>query len=146
MTKRSFLDELAAIDGFTPAPKYATQTAGEAAISETFEKYHAPRETSYDKALRSEDYKKLRDLQQKGDSAGYDAQLEYMQQQYGMMGGDVRRMAREAATGKTSSQHTFQHLDWPEQKRILQKMPPEEREKYIPYTSRAHRGEAEELQ
>ena len=38
----------------------------------------------------------------------------------------------------------FQHFSFDQQKKILGKMTPEEREKYVPLVSREHREEAEE--
>lgn len=129
--------------GFNPAPKYATQSPGEAAISQTYDKYYAPKETPYDSAARSQDAKTLHQAYATGDDAGFDGKLEAMQEKYKLTGTEIKQMVRDMARGKTGEASMFQHFTWEQQKAILDKMTPAERERFAPFVNRQHRGEVE---
>lgn len=130
--------------GFNTAPKYATETKGEAAITSVYDKYYAAKETPFASAERSTDAKKLRALYASNDTDKFDDQLQTMQDKYNLSGAEVKRLVRGIARGEDSHVHMFQEMTFDQQKRILDKMTPEEREKYLPYSSKSHRAELED--
>lgn len=127
--------------GLSAAPKYAMQSKTEAQIEQVYQKYHAPKETPFATAERSQDMHALRDAYQAGDQDTASNLLEAMQEKYKLTGAEVKKLSRTVAKGEEASVLTFEHLTWPQQKKLLDGMTPEERDKYLPHASKQHRGE-----
>jgi len=60
------------VAGFTPAPKYITQTKTDAAIDQVYKTYYAPKQTLMKKAQYSADSRELRRLHDEDDMEGFD--------------------------------------------------------------------------
>lgn len=129
--------------GFNKAPAYITDSPAEASIKQTYDEFHAPKETAFTKAARSADSTKLKQLYNNGDDDKFHDQLDSMQDKYKLTGSEVKRMVRGMAQGKDGMTYMWQSLSWDEQKKILDKMTPAEREKFLPLASKQHREDYE---
>jgi len=123
--------------GFTPAPKYLTESKTEASVKQAYDKYVQPRETPFDKAEYSKEYKSLRDAYQSG-SEKYGDILDKMIDQYDLSGQDQRRLIRSLNSDIPPNVRMFMRLPWQEQKKLLDKMTPEERDDYLPHANKEH--------
>lgn len=122
--------------GFTPAPQYVTDTPTEAAIRYTFNKYRGEKQVPYEKALYSHDAKKLKGLDR--GSEEYTNLLDSMKEKYQLSPGEVGRLQTAIRSNVDPTIRMFSRLDWPQQKRILDKMTSEERAKYLPHANKEH--------
>lgn len=138
---RSVKETVTAFSGFGKAPKYVTQTSTEASISQLYRKYHAPKQTSYEKALISDDRRKLARFFDEGKTAEYDELLDEMMVKYNLTAkeqGDLARNIMKRGVGYNPYLTMFERLEWQQQKRLLDEMTPEEREVYLPKSNRQH--------
>lgn len=126
------------ISGFNKAPGYATQGPAEKAIRHEWQKYNAKTQTPYEKALYSNDMRELRKLWEEGKDEEFEIKLDEMSETHQLMGKDRTRIRRNLNTDRTPEQTMFRSLTWQQQKRLLDKMSPEDREKYLPYSNRTH--------
>lgn len=123
--------------GFTVAPKYVTDTKTTSAIKEIYDTYYAAKQTPYEKAVISADSKAVRELIRKDDPKADEA-LGKLQEKYDMSGADIKRLIRTAVRGDTPEMVMFSHFTWQQQKKLLDKMTPEEREVYLPHSNKQH--------
>lgn len=124
--------------GFTPAPKYVTESPAEAQIRQLL-KYHRPAATSYERAKRSEDITQLYQMQQAGRFDKFEDKLLEVMDKYKLSSGDITRLRRESAI--PGKYRMFRMLNLEEQRRVLGKMEPAEREAFLPYAKKALRRE-----
>jgi hypothetical protein len=118
--------------GFTPAPKYLTDSPVESEIKSDFRKYVAGATTSYDKALYSQEYSQLRKLYAAGDPA-YEDVLDKMADEHELSDKQRRNIVKSLDDETTPLQRMFGRLEPKQQKRLLDKMTDEEREQYLPH-------------
>lgn len=138
---RSLKETVTAFSGFGKAPKYVTQTSTEASISQLYRKYHAPKQTAYEKALISDDRRKLAKFYDEGKAVEYDQLLDEMGTKYELTAkeqGDLARNIMKRGVDYNPYLTMFERLDWQQQKRLLDAMSPEEREIYLPRSNRQH--------
>lgn len=126
------------VSGFSPAPKYVTETKTEGLITGTFRKYFTQTQTPFEKAQFSDDRRKLRKAFEAGDSDTYSTVLEKMQEKFELTGMEVRRLERSLAKGEDPLVAMFGRLTWRQQKKILDQMTEEEREVYLPASNKEH--------
>lgn len=126
------------VSGFSPAPKYVTETKTEGLITGTFRKYFTKTQTPYDRAEFSDDRRKLRKAFEAGDSDTYSKLLDKMQEKFELTGMEIRRLERSLAKGSEPLVAMFERLTWRQQKKILDQMTQEEREVYLPVSSKEH--------
>lgn len=124
------------VAGFGPAPKYATQTTTEAKITQSFQKYVLPKQTPYDRAQYSKEFRQYRSLI-KGGEDGTDV-LDGMKDKYQLHGDDVHRLKKKANSDVPSEIEMFSRLPWEEQKKLLDEMPEEEQTVYLPHSNKKH--------
>lgn len=135
------------IMGFTPAPKYVTDSPAEAYIKFNYQKYSASKMTPYERTEQSTDTQKLRQLHKEGKDEEYDAQADMMKDKYGR--DTVRRLQQSIKKGADPTVKMFERLTWQQQKTALDKMSPDERERYLKHSNKEHlrkKYTAEELE
>jgi hypothetical protein len=126
-----------AVAGFTPAPKYMTETETDARIDSAYAKTR-PKETSYDKAQHSKDVRELRAYHVADDQTAFDAQLNSIQDKYQLTPKETRKLRMQMQKDSDPQLVKFKALEWQEQKRILDKATPEERRKLLPVSNKSH--------
>lgn len=124
--------------GFTPAPKYLTESVGIAGLKSAFRNFVATKETPFEKAEYSKDYSKLRAAYQKGEDIG--DLLDKMSDQFSLTATDQRRLMKSLNSTLTPEQRMFISLGrFPDtQRQILDKMTPEEREQFLIHANKEH--------
>jgi hypothetical protein len=123
--------------GFNPAPKYVTETPNEVRIWEAYDEYEGKKTVPYSQVQRSADYRKLREYYQSNDGRFY-TQLDHMQTKYKLNESEIYRITRELEDNISPSVRAFGELPWEEQKRLLDRMTPEERMEYLPHSNATH--------
>ena len=123
---------LSNIVGFTPAPKYMTDSPATALTKTLYQDYYAKKATPFEKAEQSKDAAKYRDAVGKGDSEKADEILQTMQKTYKLTGRQVQSLARTTARGGSGLETMFKALDWQQQKQVLAKASAEEKERLLP--------------
>jgi hypothetical protein len=129
------------VAGMTRAPKYLQETSGEAQIDDLWSRYYRAAETPFQQGVRSDMRKQLQQQVTAGDDTGSNATLTKMAEKFNLRSQDAKRLVRDAAQGVTSHQALFREMREDDQRKVLRKMSPEEREKYLPYAK--HRVMAE---
>lgn len=132
-TKAGVMDVM----GFTPEPKYMSDSQTTATVKDYFERYVAPKQTPYDKAQYSKEYKSLREAYQTGSEKLGDI-LDHMTEKYELSGHDQRRIMKSLNSDIPPEVRMFMRLPWQQQKDVLDKASPEERELYLPHANKAH--------
>lgn len=134
-------DVALSVSGFNPAPKYVTQSDTEAGISQLYRKYYAPKQTPFETALLSNDRRKLAKFYDQGKTAEYSDLLDEMMTKYNLTAEEQGRLARnimKRGVDYNPYLTMFERLSWQQQKRLLDKMSPDERETYLPRANRQH--------
>jgi len=124
--------------GFGKAPRYATEGATEGHIRSTYEKYYSPAKQSYAQAKISKARGELKRLYLKGDMNSYQEKFAEVSQD--MTPGEVKRLEKYITSTNTtdSIMRMWKRLSWDQQKKILDKMPEEEKEKYLSQANKEH--------
>lgn len=122
--------------GFSPAPKYVTQTPIEAKISHTFRTYN-PSVTPYDKAAYGQEVSELYKLRQRGDADKFNEGMEKLQEKYGLNSNQMRLIEKNSQI--PGPERMFRRLDVKQQERLLNEMSPEEQKRFRPYAKKALR-------
>lgn len=125
------------VAGFSPAPKYVTESATEAAIKGTYLKYYASKQTPYEKAEYSGERHQLQKLYN-ADDPKYEDLLETVVDKYELTGKEQRRLERGIAKDEDPNVKMFQRMTWKQQKKILDGMTEDEREVYLPHANKEH--------
>lgn len=123
--------------GFTPAPKYLTESVTAAHIKQAFSNYVAPKQTPFEKAEFSKDYTKLRAQYQSG-SENFGETLNKFVESNELSGTDIRRLMRSLNSTLVPEQRMFMRLPWQEQIKILNSASEEERQLLLPHANREH--------
>lgn len=129
------------VAGFSKAPRYVSQTDTEAEISQVYRKYYAPKQTPYEAALISNDRRQLAKFFDEGKVDKYGELLDEMMTKYDLTAEEQGRLARnimKRGVDYNPYLSMFERLTWQQQKRILDKMSPEERDVYLPRSNRQH--------
>jgi len=126
------------IAGFSPAPRYVTETKTEGLIRGTFRKYYSQKQTPFERAEYSAEAKKLRQAYEKGDGETYGEIIDKLQEKFDLTGAEQRRLEVNIMRGSEPLFTMFERLTWKQQKKILDQMGEEEREQYLPHSNRQH--------
>jgi hypothetical protein len=136
---RSFL-------GFANAPKYITDSQTEGRIKSIYQSQYAPKETPFNRAQFGEDTRAAKQAYLTNDPK-FDSMMDAIISKYDPDGRDpqlerrlVRAWEREDERGGAANPtlKMFQRFDWTIQKRLLDSMPPADREKYLPYSNKKY--------
>lgn len=130
------------LSGFTPAPKYVSESKTEAQIQDYYHRFVAPQETPYDQAEHSKEYTQLRKMYQAGDE-GYDDALGAFIDRYKLSTKDVRRLEKNFNSELTPNQRLFMRLPPEQQRRVLLSAPPDERAMYLDHANKKVKEEFE---
>ncbi len=114
--------------GFSPAPKYMTESPIEGKIKR-MAGYYNQHITPFEKAQYSDEVVKLHAAAQKGDEAGYQQALETLSSKYHLTGEDLSRIQKTSHTDPMVNM--FKHLTSQQQLRLIKTMTPEEKQKYV---------------
>jgi predicted SprT family Zn-dependent metalloprotease len=117
--------------GFTPAPKYMTDSPATSITKQLYGDFHTSKGTAYEKAQQSKLAKEYRELVRKDDPKAED-KLDEITQKYQLTGKQVRNLARSAEKGGSGLETMYKALSWQEQKKVLAKATSEERKKLLP--------------
>jgi hypothetical protein len=125
--------------GFGPAPKYITESKTEGQIRATFGKYYAQKQTPFEKAQWSSDAREMRKAWDAGDDTKYQELLDKAVEKFDLSPRDQARFEKGLQKEQTDpTLKMFQHFTWQQQKKLLDQMTEEEREKYLPYSNKEH--------
>lgn len=133
-----------AVAGFTPAPKYITESSTNARIDQIYNTYNAPKQTPYEKAQYSKDTKELRELHNADDMDGFDDKLSEIQDKYKLTGAEARKLRTHIQKGEDPQLKKFEGFTIEQKKKLLDQMTPEERDKYLPHAGHKLRYSYEE--
>lgn len=122
--------------GFTPAPKYLTESRTQARIIDSYHKYEAPKQRPFDRVLYAKEYNELRRRYQSGED--YGELMDKMSEQYDLSAKDQRRLLRTLNSSLTGTERMFIQLPWQEQKKILDQATDEERDALLPHSNKEH--------
>lgn len=127
------------VAGFTPAPKYVTETKAESTIQRFYDKYYQGKETPYDKVQKSSDVRILRQAYQDADQEKFDSTLEKIREKFKLSPNEEQRLVQSLSESSQSAYiKMFKRLSWQQQKQALDKMTEEEREVYLPSANVDH--------
>jgi hypothetical protein len=127
------------LSGFTPAPKYITETPAQSFIQRTYDKYYQSKETPYNRAQKSSDVRELRKAYTDADQNKFDNLLEKMRKKFKLSPNEENRLLQSLNEPKDSAYITmFKRLSWKQQERALDKMTPQERETFLPISNVDH--------
>ena len=128
------------VAGFTPAAKFLTDTKTEAHIKIAYGKYVAPKQTPFDRAQYSDDFRSLKKSYDAQDE-GFGDKLDAMTEKFGLNSDDRARVMKRLRSSTPATIHQFEQIgkeSWQEQKKLLDAMTPEEREIYLPHSDKKH--------
>lgn len=123
--------------GFTPAPRYLTESATTASIKQMFQKYVAPSETPFDKAQYSKEYSGLRKAYESGDPS-YGDKLDSMSERFDLSAKDQRRIIKSLNSDVPPEVRMFMRLPWQQQKKVLDEATDEERDELLIHANKEH--------
>lgn len=125
------------VAGFRPAPSYVTESDTEGRIWDAYDKYVQPRETPFEAVQRRQEIRQLRTVWQRGDPQA-DMLLQQVANKYNMSGRQVRGLVKELNSPESASMAAFKDLSqYPGvQRRLLDRMTPEERKQFLPYANK----------
>jgi len=126
------------VSGFSKAPGYATRGPAEAAIRNTWTKYNAKTQTSFEKAAYSDDMRELRKFHEEGDEESFGIKLDEMSAEFDLNATDRKNLRKSLRKENTPEQSMFRSLTWQQQKRLLDAMSEGDREKYLPFSNKSH--------
>lgn len=130
--------------GFTPAPKYITDSPTASAIKSTYRRYHAGGQTGYEHAQYSEDTRQLRKLYEDEKMDEYGDLIDKIEEKYKLSPTEVGKLEQGIMRGDDPLLKMFERLDKNEKRRILDKMTEEERDYFLPHAGSALEYDYEE--
>ena len=125
------------VAGFNKAPKYITQSKTDAAIDQLYKKEYAPKETSFDKAEYSKEARELRKMYEESDDR-FDDKLSEIEDKFQLTPLEARKLRTKVQKDSDPQISKFKGFTWPEQKQLLDKMTPDEREKFLKHSNKQH--------
>lgn len=123
--------------GFTPAPKYITDSKTEARIKLDYGKYVQPKETTFERLRYGGDFAKLKKQYSEGDE-GFGDSLDKFMESNQITSAERRRIFKALRSDTPPTHRMFSKLPWEVQKHILDQMSEDEREEYIPLSDKQH--------
>lgn len=129
------------IAGFSPAPRYATESPVEGKIASTYRQYHSA-VTPYARARRSDDVRELYQLKQSGEEEKFRNKLDAMRQSYGLTHADTVRLSRDAKVPPT--ERMFRSLTVEQQRQLLNTMNADEKQRFLPFANKKLKRNFEE--
>jgi hypothetical protein len=128
------------LGGFTPAAKFLTDTRTEAQIKIAYGKYVAPKQTPFDRAQYSDDFRSLRKAYDAEDESFGD-KLDAMTEKFALTSDDRAKIMKRLRSNVSPTLSQFEQIgreSWREQKKLLDSMTKEEREIYLPHSDKKH--------
>ncbi len=122
-----------ALAGFTPAPKYITESRTDARIDQIYKTYYAAKQTPYEKAQYSSDTRELRALHDADDLEGFHTKLEEIASKYKLDATQTRKLRTHVQRGTDPQVKKFAAFDEEQKRKLLDSMTPAEREKFLPH-------------
>lgn len=138
VTEKPLKHGVMSVAGFSTAPKYITETTTQAHIKQSYQKYVSPKETPYEKALFSNEMRRLRRFYEADRMEDYDNLLDTMTEKFELSPKDTLRIKKQALKSEEAGVAMFKRLPWQVQKKLLDEMDEEEREIYLPASSKDH--------
>lgn len=130
---------LLSISGFTPAPRYVTETPAQSMIQRLYDKYYQGKETPYERVQKSAELRQLRKAYSDGNDEKFNDVLSKMRKKFKISPAEENRIMKGLYQPHISAYITmFKRLSWQEQKRALDKMTPQERDEYLPVSNVDH--------
>lgn len=126
------------VAGFSPAPKYITESPTQGEIKRLYLKYYAPKQTPFEKARYSEESRKLRRLYDSNEIEDYSDLLDKVRDKYELTAKDEMRLQQSIMRDTDPSLSMFKRLTWQQQKKVLDKMSEDERDIYLPLANKEH--------
>jgi hypothetical protein len=127
------------VAGFTPAPRYVTETPAQSFIQRIYAKYYQSKETPYDRVQKSSEVRELRKAYTDADQEKFDSILNKIRAKFKLSPNEENRMIQSLNDPPGSAYiKMFKRLSWQQQKQALDKMSPEERETFLPISNVDH--------
>lgn len=127
--------------GFSPAPRYVTETHTEGQIRQSYQRFVAPREKPYDRVIMSREMDRLRVLYKAEDPTFWD-EFDRVSDQFKLTTQEEHRLRQRLMDPKEASVNMFKRIGeeagWKEQKKLLDGMSKQNREYYLPYADKKH--------
>lgn len=130
-TEKPVKSALLNVAGFSPAPKYATETSIQGEIKQLYKTYNTKKQTPYEKARFSQAARDMRKAYEAEDMDRYEELLDGMIEKYDLNAKDRRRLQQTISKNINPYESMFKRLTWQQQWRLLDKMSEEERDIYI---------------
>lgn len=119
-----------AVFGFTPAPKYITESKLDGKITALYQKYNAKSRQPFESVEKGQERSKLRRLYLSGDVEGYTKLLGEMQEKYHLSAKDMKSLA--TASKQEGVVKMFGALTEQQQLTLIKNMSDEEKKKFLP--------------
>lgn len=125
--------------GFTPAPRYITETPAQSYIQRIYDQSYQGKETPYEQVERSKDTRALRQAYQDADQDKFNNLLDKMRAKYKLSANEEQRLIQSLDEPPSSAYiKMFKRLKWQDQKRALDKMTQDERDIFLPVSNVDH--------
>jgi len=139
-----------AYSGFTPAPAYVTDTATEGRIKARFHNIYESKGTPFERAEFSREAAEAKKAYRAGDSGTASKLIDELIRKHDPQGTDpglearlIKSWEQAEAKGLSPTIKMFARMDAPDQKVLLDKMAPQEREVYLEHAKRSLRNSYE---
>jgi polyhydroxyalkanoate synthesis regulator phasin len=123
--------------GFSPAPKYATETKTQGAIKHLYQKYHTKKQTPYERARFSQEARDMRKAYEADDMERYSELLDGLIDKYELNASDRKRLEQTIVRKIDTYESMFKRLTPDQQMKLLDKMTEEERDIYLRISNKA---------
>lgn len=117
--------------GFSPAPKYATETKTQGAIKHLYQKYHTKKQTPYERARFSQEARDMRKAYEADDMDRFGEILDGLIDKYELTASDQKRLQQTISRNLDPYESMFKRLTPDQQMKLLDKMTEEERDTYL---------------
>lgn len=137
---RSLKSAVMSVAGFSPAPRYITESVVEGKIKSAYQKYNTGKQLAYEKFLLSNERKELQRLYEAGEMDKYDEKLDQVVDKFKLTPKEQVKLTK-AIGNKDFSEgflNMFKSLPWQRQKLLLDQMTEEERDVYLPVANKDH--------
>jgi hypothetical protein len=126
------------VGGFSPAPRYVTETTAEGRITALYKKYFGAQRKPYERVALSKTGRELRELYMRGNTQEYYSKLREATEKFELTAEERNKLVTATKSKIDPYVEMFSVLPWQRQKLLLDEMPPEERAKYLPHSNAEH--------
>lgn len=124
------------VAGFSPAPKYATETKTQGAIKHLYQTYHTKKQTPYERARFSQEARDMRKAYEAEDMERYGDLMDGIIDKYELSASDRKRLEQTIVRQIDPYESMFKRLTVDQQIKLLDKMTEEERDIYLPISNK----------